>query len=168
VDRIIDQIVNLRSTVEQYRKDTLYDSPSLEIRELNTENDGIVEKATASVVIRLPPSVGVLQMKQAVTEAVGHTIEFTQADPAYLEDMSIPFISKLRQSIKKYGGKGIMKKKLGTSDSVILGPNFNAPCIAYGPGDSKLDHTPDEHIKISEYRKAIDVLENFLLSFDGS
>jgi LysW-gamma-L-lysine carboxypeptidase len=28
----------------------------------------------------------------------------------------------------------------------------------YGPGDSALDHTPDEHIEIAEYEKAIGVL----------
>jgi LysW-gamma-L-lysine carboxypeptidase len=34
--------------------------------------------------------------------------------------------------------------------------------LAYGPGDSSLDHTPEEHIEIDEYARAIDVLESVL------
>jgi LysW-gamma-L-lysine carboxypeptidase len=30
--------------------------------------------------------------------------------------------------------------------------------VAYGPGDSNLDHTPDEHIQVSEYLRSIEVL----------
>ncbi|MEI7989602.1 MAG: hypothetical protein WCI88_11245, partial [Chloroflexota bacterium] len=35
---------------------------------------------------------------------------------------------------------------------------WNCPSVAYGPGDSNLDHTPKEHISKSEYLKSIDVL----------
>ncbi|HET6312487.1 MAG TPA: acetyl-lysine deacetylase, partial [Chloroflexia bacterium] len=34
--------------------------------------------------------------------------------------------------------------------------------VAYGPGDSSLDHTPNEHISLSEYLHSIDVLEQVL------
>jgi LysW-gamma-L-lysine carboxypeptidase len=34
--------------------------------------------------------------------------------------------------------------------------------VAYGPGDSSLDHTPEEHIVIAEYEQAIQVLEQAL------
>jgi len=34
--------------------------------------------------------------------------------------------------------------------------------VAFGPGDSSLDHTPDEHVEIEEYRRAVDVLESVL------
>ena len=40
----------------------------------------------------------------------------------------------------------------------IVGPHWNCPILAYGPGDSSLDHTPDEHIDLDEYLRAIDVL----------
>jgi LysW-gamma-L-lysine carboxypeptidase len=30
--------------------------------------------------------------------------------------------------------------------------------LAYGPGDSALDHTPHEHIDLAEYARAIAVL----------
>jgi len=52
--------------------------------------------------------------------------------------------------------------KTGTSDMNVVGPAWGCPLLAYGPGDSGLDHTPDEHIEIAEYLRAIDVLETAL------
>jgi LysW-gamma-L-lysine carboxypeptidase len=46
----------------------------------------------------------------------------------------------------------------------VVGPAWGCPIVAYGPGDSTLDHTPNEHIAITEYRKAIDVLTQVLES----
>ena len=48
--------------------------------------------------------------------------------------------------------------KTGTSDMNLVAPVWNCPIVAYGPGDSALDHTPDEHIDLDEYLRAIDVL----------
>jgi LysW-gamma-L-lysine carboxypeptidase len=44
----------------------------------------------------------------------------------------------------------------------VVGPQWNCPILAYGPGDSSLDHTPDEHIELGEYQKAIDILGDVL------
>ena len=49
--------------------------------------------------------------------------------------------------------------KTGTSDMNVVGPAWRCPILAYGPGDSSLDHTPEEHVVIAEYLGAIDVLE---------
>ena len=37
-------------------------------------------------------------------------------------------------------------------------PIWQCPILAYGPGDSTLDHTPHEHIDLKEYHQAINVL----------
>ena len=41
----------------------------------------------------------------------------------------------------------------------VVGPIWGQNIVAYGPGDSSLDHTPQEHIHIKEYEHAVDVLE---------
>ena len=41
----------------------------------------------------------------------------------------------------------------------VVGPVWGQNILAYGPGDARLDHTPQEHIHIAEYMQAIDVLE---------
>ena len=40
----------------------------------------------------------------------------------------------------------------------IVAPQWGCPAIVYGPGDSSLDHTPDEHLELAEYARAVEVL----------
>jgi [amino group carrier protein]-lysine/ornithine hydrolase len=52
--------------------------------------------------------------------------------------------------------------KTGTSDMNVIAPVWKCPIVAYGPGDSSLDHTPNEHLELDEYWKAVNVLEQTL------
>ena len=58
--------------------------------------------------------------------------------------------------------------KTGTSDMNVVGPAWNCPIVAYGPGDSALDHTPNEHLPLDEYWKAVQVIEQTLQAFSAS
>jgi [amino group carrier protein]-lysine/ornithine hydrolase len=49
--------------------------------------------------------------------------------------------------------------KTGTSDMNVVAPVWQCPIVAYGPGDSALDHTPHEHLELEEYWRAVLVLE---------
>jgi LysW-gamma-L-lysine carboxypeptidase len=58
--------------------------------------------------------------------------------------------------------------KTGTSDMNVVAPIWRCPIVAYGPGDSALDHTPHEHLSLDEYWRAITVVETALRTFaDG-
>jgi LysW-gamma-L-lysine carboxypeptidase len=57
--------------------------------------------------------------------------------------------------------------KTGTSDMNVVAPVWQCPIVAYGPGDSALDHTPNEHLELDEYWKAVNVLEQALKAFAG-
>ena len=52
--------------------------------------------------------------------------------------------------------------KTGTSDMNVVAPLWQCPIVAYGPGDSALDHTPNEHLPLEEYWKAVRVVEQVL------
>ena len=52
--------------------------------------------------------------------------------------------------------------KTGTSDMNVVAPVWGCPIVAYGPGDSSLDHTPNEHLLLGEYWRAVLVLEQTL------
>jgi LysW-gamma-L-lysine carboxypeptidase len=43
-----------------------------------------------------------------------------------------------------------------------VGPIWGCPVVAYGPGDSDLDHTPGENIVIPEYERSIEILTGVL------
>ena len=44
----------------------------------------------------------------------------------------------------------------------VVAPVWHCPIVAYGPGDSALDHTPNEHLSLDEYWKAVRVIEQVL------
>jgi [amino group carrier protein]-lysine/ornithine hydrolase len=52
--------------------------------------------------------------------------------------------------------------KTGTSDMNVVAPVWRCPIVAYGPGDSTLDHTPHEHLPLQEYWQAVLVMEQAL------
>ena len=52
--------------------------------------------------------------------------------------------------------------KTGTSDMNVVAPLWRCPIVAYGPGDSSLDHTPHEHLPLQDYWQAVLVLEQTL------
>jgi LysW-gamma-L-lysine carboxypeptidase len=58
--------------------------------------------------------------------------------------------------------------KTGTSDMNVVGPLWRCPIVAYGPGDSALDHTPQEHLSLDEYWRAILVVEEMIRQFAAS
>jgi LysW-gamma-L-lysine carboxypeptidase len=70
----------------------------------------------------------------------------------------------LLRAIRAEGAKPRFKLKTGTSDMNTVGPVWDCPMVAYGPGDSSLDHTPHEHIAIDEFFKGIAVLSHALES----
>jgi LysW-gamma-L-lysine carboxypeptidase len=55
--------------------------------------------------------------------------------------------------------------KTGTSDMNVVGPAWRCPIVAYGPGDSALDHTPHEHLPLAEYLQAVRILTRALRDF---
>jgi len=50
----------------------------------------------------------------------------------------------------------------------VVGPAWQCPILAYGPGDSTLDHTPHEHLDLDEYWRAVLVLEQALRNLGQS
>ncbi len=58
--------------------------------------------------------------------------------------------------------------KTGTSDMNVVAPVWRCPILAYGPGDSALDHTPNEHLPLDEYWTAVRILEQALRNLAGA
>ena len=66
------------------------------------------------------------------------------------------------KAIREEGGDPRFKLKTGTSDMNVV-QGWKCPILAYGPGDSSLDHTPNENIDLKEYKKGVEVLKRALL-----
>ena len=97
-----------------------------------------------------------------VEAATPDQIEWLDGVPAYRAEKNTPLVRSFLAAIRAEGGEPGFTVKSGTSDMNLVAPVWNCPTLAYGPGDSSLDHTPDEHILISEYQRAVRVLARVL------
>jgi LysW-gamma-L-lysine carboxypeptidase len=96
--------------------------------------------------------------KVAVKMALGDSVE------PFEVTRSSPLVHALSSSVRKVVNKpATLIRKTGTGDMNILGHAMNMPIVTYGPGDSHLDHTVDEHIEIAEYLSGIEVYKGTIL-----
>lgn len=82
--------------------------------------------------------------------------------PAYRTEKQNKVSRAFLGGIRAVNGEPGFLLKTGTADMNLAAPAWQCPIVAYGPGDSSLDHTPDEHIAITEYYRAVDVLKSVL------
>jgi LysW-gamma-L-lysine carboxypeptidase len=132
--------------------------PSL--RAIASGSDGLADWAELTIGIRLPPDVDPDALAAHLApHAAGGALRFRGGCRAYRGDKNNALVRALLKGVRASGGTPGFLLKTGTSDMNVVGPAWGCPILAYGPGDSSLDHTPDEHIEIAEYLRAIDVLE---------
>lgn len=85
------------------------------------------------------------------------------AIPAWEGEKNSKLVRAFLNGIRSQGGEPRFVYKTGTADSNIVAPVWGCPVVVYGPGDSSLDHTPNEHLDLNEYKKAVDVLREALV-----
>src|SRR4030066_565766 len=97
-------------------------------------------------------------LKVSVKATVLDTVEPFEVNKAS------PLVHVLASSVRKVLTKrASLLHKTGPGDMNILGKARNLPIVTNGPGDSKLDHTLEEHIDINEYLASIQVYKETLL-----
>jgi LysW-gamma-L-lysine carboxypeptidase len=141
-------------------RERLFDQLLPSLRRIQSGGDGLRDWAELTVGIRLPPAVPPDELAAALEGmAGGGVLRFHDLCPAYQGDKNTPLVRACLRGVRAAGGSPGFLLKTGTSDMNVVGPHWRCPILAYGPGDSALDHTPDEHVELAEYLRAIDVLE---------
>jgi len=97
----------------------------------------------------------------------GAELTFPYGESPFRAEKNTPLVRALLRAIRAEGGRPRFKLKTGTSDMNIVGPAWGCPIVAYGPGDAALDHTPNEHIEIEEFRRGVGVLARALETLAG-
>ena len=129
------------------------------ILRFHADHDGFRDTAAMTVGFRLPPNFNVPALqKQLETWAENAELRFEYADAAVRAEKNTPVVRAFLKGIRDTGGTPRFKMKTGTSDMNILAPVWGCPTLAYGPGDSKLDHTPDEAMDLEDFARGVDVL----------
>jgi len=133
------------------------------LREFRTFSDGLADGVEMNIVVRLPPGADVSDLKQKMRGwCNGARLSFPGSTPPFRSEKNTPPVRALLRAIRAEGGRPRFKLKTGTSDMNTVGPAWGCPIVAYGPGDSSLDHTPDEYIEVEEFQRAINVLHQAL------
>ncbi|MCI5066160.1 [LysW]-lysine hydrolase [bacterium] len=147
------------------------------IQQLQVTNDGFTEEGKIQFGFRIPPSLTPDEVERHLREEFPRwraqfpadetqelEIHFFQREVAAEYSKKSSLAGAFRKAIRSQGLTPRHVVKTGTSDMNVLAAGWNCPMVAYGPGDSDLDHTPNEHLSLQDYCTAIRVLEQVLLN----
>ena len=138
-------------------------TPSL--RSMHSERDGFSESAYLEINFRLPPGLEPDWLQQQLLPLIGEgRLSMSDGIPAYRGEKNTSVERAFLTAIRAARGTPAFNLKTGTADINIVGPAWGCPAVAYGPGDSSLDHTPAEHILLSEYLSGIQVLSETIMA----
>lgn len=141
-------------------KNKLFDQLLPSIRDIQTSSDGLYNTIYIKLGIRLPPQFDIAAFETQLREwdTNDAKIVFYGYEEAYQSTRKTELARSFHRALLKQHVRPRYKLKTGTSDMNVVMPIWNCPVVAYGPGDSSLDHTPHEHLILDDYIKAIDVL----------
>jgi len=161
-DTLLENWQNLRMNVKQFNNGkNMFEKILPSVTKMHGKSDDFLMKAQMEIQARLPEGITpkiwaeewLSKMEDVQVSICNEGIQ------AYKADKHSALARAFLGAIRSAGGTPGFVSKSGTSDMNIVMQVWNCPVLAYGPGDSMLDHTPNEHINIQEYRQALAVLK---------
>ncbi len=165
-ERACDWWQALRAMCDAFnaQRSRLFDQLLPSLLSMQTHSDGLADSVTLRVSLRLPPETDFEQLRSELFAIDARaSLAFSGFEQAFESSRSSPlaraFIGAMRTVLDMTPR---FKLKTGTSDMNVVGPVWRCPIVAYGPGDSTLDHTPHEHVELAELDRAVAVLREVL------
>lgn len=140
--------------------DRAFDQVLPSLRNINTTSDGFYDRLEMTIGFRLPPRLVPAEVEAAVAALAEPDAAWRSygAEVAYRGEKNNALVRTLLAAIRAEGAQPGFVLKGGTSDMNVVGAHWTCPIVAYGPGDSALDHTPHERLSLYEYAQAVHVL----------
>ncbi|MBL0345826.1 [LysW]-lysine hydrolase [Candidatus Villigracilis affinis] len=163
--------LKIKAYVDSFNADKpkVFDKLLLTLRGMDSDSNDFEQWARLKVGVRLPVEVSpedwyqILNETLRVSETLRVLIEPVGfAIPAWGCEKNTQLVRSFLSGIRSQGGEPRFVYKTGTADLNIVAPVWKCPAVVYGPGDSALDHTPDEHISLEDYSRAVQVLSSAL------
>ena len=109
----------------------------------------------------MPPEYTTEEVRElADAELSAGTVNWTDAVEPTMQSPRTPVARAFRAAIRERDGDPRLLRKTGTADMNIYAGAWDCPMATYGPGDSTLDHAPDERLPLTELDRATAVLES--------
>ncbi|WP_128476881.1 M20/M25/M40 family metallo-hydrolase [Halorussus pelagicus] len=122
--------------------------------------DGLSVEATVEAQFRIPQGETAAGIRETVErELDGGKIDWRKPIPPVMETPRSEVARAFRTAIRRVGGDPRLLRKTGTSDMNLYAGAWDCPMATYGPGDSELDHVPNERLDLGEFDRAVAVLE---------
>lgn len=168
----IESWLKIKAHVDSFNADRqkIFDRLLLTLRGMESDSNDFEQWARLNVGVRLPEDVPPDIWYERLDELVdGATVEPVGVPvPAWSCEKNTQLVRAFLKGIRSQGGQPRFVYKTGTADLNIVAPVWKCPAVVYGPGDPALDHTPNEHISLGDYAKAVEVLGQVLCSFSKS
>ena len=154
--------LKIKAYVDSFNADKpkVFDKLLLTLRGMDSDSNDFEQWARLKVGVRLPVEVSpedwYAKLNEVAAGAVVEPVGF--AIPAWGCEKNTQLVRSFLSGIRSQGGEPRFVYKTGTADLNIVAPVWKCPAVVYGPGDSALDHTPNEHINLDDYQKAVSVL----------
>jgi LysW-gamma-L-lysine carboxypeptidase len=153
----------MHASTENNGRSGHFDTIDPALRDLCTFSDGLSDGVQMSISVRLPPGLQPDSLQRRIRSwSNGAHLTFYPSDPPFQAEKNTPLVRAMLRGIRAEDGRPRFKLKTGTSDMNIVGPAWDCPIVAYGAGDSALDHTPEEHIEIEHFSRSVNVLAQAL------
>ena len=163
-ERVVARLAELNAGHER-----AWDQVQGQLRGFSSSDDGLIDTAELRLGFRLPPHVTPEQIQALLLAADEMAIiRFSGHEIAHQSEKNTALVRAFLAAIRAHGGAPNFVLKTGTSDMNIVGPVWGCPMLAYGPGDSSLDHTPEEHVVLAEWARGVMVLAQVLRDLTGS
>lgn len=169
-DDLAEAWFRVRAWAARHSGHGAFDTVQATLQSLSTRTDGLSQLAEGTFGLRLPPQVSPAAAESALRDRLADlpvSLSFSGHETAVRHPRDNALTRALRVAIREQGGTPVFKVKTGTSDMNVVASAWPVPTVAYGPGDSALDHTPDEHLDLAEYDRAVAVLTAALTRLAG-
>ncbi|MFC4455960.1 [LysW]-lysine hydrolase [Deinococcus sonorensis] len=165
-DDLTEGWFRVRDWAQQRSGSGIFGQVQATVQGLESAADGLQQTASGVFGLRLPPEVTPAQARAELGDRLsdlGLDVQFVGDEVAVRHPKDSVLARALRLAIRQAGGTPVYKLKTGTSDMNVVAPHWPVPTLAYGPGDSRLDHTPEERLPLAEYDRAVAVLQDALV-----
>ncbi|MGA2664332.1 MAG: M20/M25/M40 family metallo-hydrolase [Nitrososphaerales archaeon] len=133
----------------------------------------IPKDCTVTLDVRTPPGTTVAAVEadlERIVEEYARTrpdvrfrLTFEGPTEAYDAPRDSLLVRAFQRSIlRSLATRPVLTHKTGTGDMNTLAQRMGIPCVTYGPGDSKLEHTEGEYVEVADYLRAIRVLRGVI------
>ncbi|WP_327374140.1 M20/M25/M40 family metallo-hydrolase [Streptomyces sp. NBC_01216] len=151
-DRMVDVLSKVPAAVAALHPDAL-----TAVLGVSALNQGDTQSGEAVVDVRVPPGLDPDETVAALRALASGPVraDVLRATPGVTTRRTSPLVKAFQRAFSEEGVTPRYLMKKGSSDMNTLATTWRGvPMVAYGPGDARLDHTPDEHLHADEFRRA--------------